>query len=41
VDYAKANAGDVPYGAAGTGSTNHLTGELLKLQAEIPNLTHS
>jgi len=40
VDYAKANAGNVPYGSAGTGSTNHLIGELLKLQAGIPNLTH-
>jgi tripartite-type tricarboxylate transporter receptor subunit TctC len=40
VDYAKANAGKVSYGSAGTGSTNHLTGELLKLQAGIPNLIH-
>jgi tripartite-type tricarboxylate transporter receptor subunit TctC len=40
VDYAKVNAGKVSYGSAGTGSTNHLTGELLKLQAGIPNLIH-
>ena len=40
VDYAKANAGNVPYGSAATGSTQHLIGELLKLQAGIPNLTH-
>ena len=40
VDYAKANTGNVPYGSAGTGSINHLTGELLKLQAGIPNLIH-
>jgi tripartite-type tricarboxylate transporter receptor subunit TctC len=40
VDYAKANPGKVSYGSPGVGSTNHLTGELLKLQAGIPDLIH-
>lgn len=30
VDYAKSNPGKISYGSAGTGSGNHLTGELLK-----------
>jgi tripartite-type tricarboxylate transporter receptor subunit TctC len=40
VDYAKANRGKASHGASGTGSTGHLIGELLKLQAEIPDLIH-
>ena len=36
----KAGRSTMPYGSAGTGSINHLTGELLKLQAGIPNLIH-
>jgi tripartite-type tricarboxylate transporter receptor subunit TctC len=40
VDYAKANPGRASYGTAGAGTLNHLTGELLKLQAGIPQLVH-
>jgi tripartite-type tricarboxylate transporter receptor subunit TctC len=40
VDYAKANRGKVSYGSAGTGTANHLTGEMLKLQAGVPDLIH-
>jgi tripartite-type tricarboxylate transporter receptor subunit TctC len=40
VDYAKANPGKVSYGSTGTGNTTHLIGELLKLQAGIPDLIH-
>jgi hypothetical protein len=40
VAYAKANAGKVSYGSAGAGTLNHLTGESLKLAAELPDLTH-
>jgi tripartite-type tricarboxylate transporter receptor subunit TctC len=40
VDYAKANPGKVSYGSAGTGTLNHMTGELLKLRAGIPDLAH-
>ena len=36
VDYAKANPGKLSYGSPGTGSGNHLTGELLKLRAGNP-----
>src|SRR5271169_6815573 len=39
-DYAKANPGKVSYSSPGTGSTNHLIVELLKLQAGIPDLIH-
>ena len=39
VAYAKAQPGGVSYGSAGTGSTPHLAGELLKQRTGIP-LTH-
>jgi tripartite-type tricarboxylate transporter receptor subunit TctC len=38
VTYAKANSGKLSYGHAGIGSTNHLTGELFKSLAGIPDL---
>ncbi len=37
--YVKARPGQINYGSAGTGSTNHVIGELLKLEAGI-NITH-
>lgn len=40
VGYAKANAGKVSYGTAGAGTLNHLTGELFKMVAGIPDLVH-
>lgn len=39
VTYAKARPGSINYGSAGTGSTNHITGELLKTEAGI-EMTH-
>jgi tripartite-type tricarboxylate transporter receptor subunit TctC len=38
VAYAKANPGKVSYGHVGIGSTNHLTGELLKSVAGLPDV---
>jgi tripartite-type tricarboxylate transporter receptor subunit TctC len=38
VVYAKANPGKVSYGHSGIGSTNHLTGELFKSLAGIPDV---
>jgi tripartite-type tricarboxylate transporter receptor subunit TctC len=38
INYAKGNPGKVSYGHAGVGSLNHLTGELLKSVAGIPDL---
>jgi tripartite-type tricarboxylate transporter receptor subunit TctC len=38
VAYVKANPGKVSYGHVGIGSTNHLTGELFKSAAGIPEL---
>jgi tripartite-type tricarboxylate transporter receptor subunit TctC len=38
VAYAKANPGKLSYGHVGIGSTNHLTGELFKLHAGIPDV---
>ena len=40
IAYAKANAGKLSYGSAGTGSLNHLTGETFKLRAGLPDLIH-
>jgi tripartite-type tricarboxylate transporter receptor subunit TctC len=40
VGYTKANAGKVSYGTAGVGTLNHLTGELFKMVAGIPDLIH-
>ena len=36
VNYAKANPGKVNFGSAGNGSSNHLSGELLKTLANVP-----
>jgi len=36
VDYAKANPGKVSFGSAGNGSSNHLSGEVLKLLTGAP-----
>jgi tripartite-type tricarboxylate transporter receptor subunit TctC len=38
IAYAKANPGKLSYGHAGIGSTNHLTGELLKLLSGTPEI---
>jgi len=38
IDYDKANRGKLSYGHAGVGSLNHLTGELFKSLAGIPDL---
>lgn len=38
IDYAKANRGKLSYGHAGVGSLNHLTGELFKSLAGLPDL---
>src|SRR5712691_8624919 len=38
IDHAKANRGKLSYGHAGVGSLNHLTGELLKSLADLPDL---
>jgi tripartite-type tricarboxylate transporter receptor subunit TctC len=40
VAYAKATPGKLSFGTAGTGSMNHLTGELLKSLAGIPDIRH-
>jgi len=39
VAYAKTRPGKINYGSAGTASTNHLVGELLKVEAGL-NMTH-
>src|SRR5262244_3894426 len=36
IAYAKANPTRISYGSAGTGSSNHLSGELLKMMAGVP-----
>ena len=38
IDHVKANRGKLSYGHAGVGSLNHLTGEMLKSLAGIPDL---
>src|ERR1700692_5118838 len=38
IDYNKANHGKLSYGHAGVGSLNHLTGELFKSLAGLPDL---
>jgi tripartite-type tricarboxylate transporter receptor subunit TctC len=38
IDYDKANRGTLSYGHAGVGSLNHLTGELFKSLAGLPDL---
>jgi len=40
IDYAKANPGQLSYGSAGVGSFNHLTGELFKSLAGVPDILH-
>jgi len=40
VDYVKANPGKLSYGTAGAGSLNHLTGEMFKSLAGVPDLGH-
>jgi tripartite-type tricarboxylate transporter receptor subunit TctC len=40
VEYVKGNPGRASYGTSGAGTLNHLTGELLKLRAGIPELIH-
>jgi tripartite-type tricarboxylate transporter receptor subunit TctC len=40
IAYAKANPGKLSYGSAGTGSLNHLTGEMFKLRTGLHDLVH-
>ena len=40
VAYARQNPGKVSYGSSGAGTLNHLTGEALKIEAKLPDLTH-
>lgn len=40
VDYARANPGELSYGSPGTGSANHLAGELFKALADAPHIVH-
>lgn len=40
VGYAKANPGKLSYGTPGTGTSNHLTGELFKSLAQAPGIVH-
>jgi tripartite-type tricarboxylate transporter receptor subunit TctC len=40
IDYTRANPGKLSYGSPGAGTMNHLTGELLKSLATIPDLPH-
>ena len=40
VDYVKANPGKLAFGSAGTGTLNHLSGELLKSLTGITDLPH-
>jgi tripartite-type tricarboxylate transporter receptor subunit TctC len=40
IAYAKANSGKVSYGSPGTGTTSHLTGEMFKSLAGLPDLLH-
>jgi len=40
IAYAKANSGKLSYGSPGVGTTSHLTGELFKSLAGLPDLLH-
>jgi tripartite-type tricarboxylate transporter receptor subunit TctC len=39
IAYAKANSGKINYGSAGIGTSNHMSGELLKMMADV-NMLH-
>lgn len=40
IEYARANPGKLSYGSPGTGSANHLAGELFKSLADAQHITH-
>ena len=40
IDYAKANPGMLSYGSTGVGSLPHVSGELFKILAKTPDITH-
>jgi tripartite-type tricarboxylate transporter receptor subunit TctC len=42
IDYTKCNSGKLSYGSPGAGTTNHLTGELLKSVAatDLPHISY-
>jgi tripartite-type tricarboxylate transporter receptor subunit TctC len=40
IDYAKANSGKLSFGSSGAGAMTHLTGELFKSLAGLPDIVH-
>src|SRR5438045_4416105 len=40
IDYAKANRGKLSFGSSGAGAMTHLTGELFKSLAGLPDIVH-